>query len=270
MKVSVRLLLSFAWLTGCLLCAAQLGSAAALAEPTASTQQAASPGPGGPTQSAMIAGRQNKPQPTNAGTPAPPPINVDDMTPMPEALRHQLIMQEPKLDLAPPVVAPPPTQGKPMKLTAGIEEKNLAIEWDDWHNKVANAVLPHIFGNVVDSINVAAGASTMVHFVVTNDRKITSVQVVKSSGNLQYDRAVRDAVYKIDGNYVLKFPAESKRTEVATNVAFSKGGGQKNYIIFGDVEYSEMDGAGTPQAAASPAAQNAGDSESAKKRHRLW
>jgi hypothetical protein len=243
MSISGRLLLVFAALAGFWLSKAEPGCASEPAKESAPVQQS---------------------------------TNSDGIGAMPEALTRQLIKLEPKLDLSPPPVqaSQPSPQGKPTLLTVGIEEKNLAIEWDDWHNKVSNAVLPRIFSNPIESLNVPEGARTWVHFQVTNDRRITSVQVLKSSGNLQYDRLVRDAVYKLDGSYVLSFPAGSKRTDVDTNVAFRKGGGQKNYVVFGDVEYSEMDSQDaqqTPGAAGSSAPQAAdSNSEQSKKRHRIW
>ena len=170
----------------------------------------------------------------DVAAPAPPKQSGD-------APKSGFIKLEPKLDLNPPREEP---QAEPRKsrfsLSGGVQEKDLAIEWDNWHNKLVEAVLPRVFNNFAEALNIPAGATTWIHCEVTSDRHIKTALITKSSGILWYDRMVRDAVFKLDGNYVLTFPAQSKRTEVATNVAIVKGGKRKGFINFGDVEYADV------------------------------
>ncbi|GEM_PF-2957245 len=187
---------------------------------------------------ALGAARAQAEQATGPGN--QPPAAAAGSTAKPELTRL-----EPKLDLNPPGSRGQPeakTPDRPVRFVGGVVEKDLAIEWDDWHNKVAQAVLPHIFNSFAEALNVPAGTTTWLHFEITSDKHVRDVKVLKSSGMLWYDRLVRDAFYKLDGNDVLTFPADSKRTWVATNVAISKGGKHKSYIVFGDIEYQEVDG----------------------------
>src|SRR4029453_9699612 len=157
--------------------------------------------------------------------------------------KPELVKLEPKLDLDPvdkrqQSESVPP--GQQVTLFGGVVEKNLAIEWDKWHNRLVHAVPPRVFNNVVEALDVPAGATTGIRCEVTSDRHIKTVQVVKSSGHLWFDKLVRDAVYKLDGHYILTFPPNSKRTEVATNFSITKGGKERGDLVIGDVEYAEL------------------------------
>jgi hypothetical protein len=157
-------------------------------------------------------------------------------------LKPAFVIMVPRLDLSPGDIQPQIQPSRAYNLSGGVEEKNLAIEWDDWHNRLARAVTPHIFKSIAYSLNVPEGTSTLLHIEITSDMRIKAAQVIRSSGILEFDSMVRDAVYQLDGNNILAFPAGSKRTEVDTDVAFKKGGtNNANYIEFGDVEYREVD-----------------------------
>jgi hypothetical protein len=180
--------------------------------------------------------------------------------------KPELIKLEPKLDLDPVDQRQQSESGPPgqsVTLFGGVVEKNLAIEWDKWHNRLVHAVPPRVFNNVIEALDVPTGATTGIHCEVTSDRHIKTVQVVKSSGNLWFDKLVRDAVYKLDGHYILTFPPNSKRTEVATNFSITKGGKDRGDLMLGDIEYAEL----TPdQSAALEQAQQSTPGQRSSKR----
>jgi len=160
--------------------------------------------------------------------------------------KPDLIKQEPKLDLNPVITQPQPESnppGKHLSLFGGVVEKDLAIEWDNWHNKLVHAALPRVFNNFAEALNVPNGTTTWIHCEVTREKHIKSALVTKSSGLLWFDRMARDAVYRLEGNSVLTFPANSQRTDVATDFTVSKGGKHTGDLVFGDIEYTE----GTPE-----------------------
>lgn len=167
------------------------------------------------------------------------PADTQDISPPADAL--ELKKLEPKFDPNPGDTTPEPKPSKPFSIKAGIEEKDLAIEWDNWHNKVADAVMARVFENFAEALNVPSGATTWYHCEVTSDRHIKSAKILKSSGNLWFDGMILKAVYKLDGNDALTFPKGSKRTEASTNVAIVKEHRKANYVIFGDTEFQEIE-----------------------------
>lgn len=167
----------------------------------------------------------------------------------PSKPKPELVKQEPMLDSIDyppqPTISQP---GRQVKLVGGIEEKQFAIEWDDWHNKVARAAMALVFNNAVEVFIIPNNATTWIHVEITSDRHIKKVEVLHSSGAILFDRLVREAALKLDGNSVLTFPATSKRTEVVTNFAITKeadrGNRDINRVEFGDVEYQEIENKG--------------------------
>jgi hypothetical protein len=159
--------------------------------------------------------------------------------------KPNLIKQEAKLDPNPGTTEPAPEPrppGKQLSLFGGVVEKDLAIEWDNWHSQLVHAALPFVSRNFGELLNVPNGAVTQLHCEVTRDRHIKTVLVSKSSGSLWFDRMARDAVYRLDGHYLLTFPAKSQRTEVATDFTISKGRKTGGKLEFDDVEYLESSG----------------------------
>ncbi|MBX9724617.1 MAG: hypothetical protein K2X81_24645 [Candidatus Obscuribacterales bacterium] len=130
--------------------------------------------------------------------------------------------------------------GKQVKLTGGVIEKNLIIEWDDWHNKFAQAVAAHMFHNFIEMINMPHGATTWYHCEITADKHVKVVRILKSSGNFWYDKAVIDGVNRLENNDVLTFPKNSQRTEISTDLGIVMGGEKKGYLRFGDNEYHQF------------------------------
>ena len=152
-----------------------------------------------------------------------------------------LLKMEPKFDSTQVSLQTTPSRAdKQVKLTVGVEEKNLLIEWDDWHNEVARAVASRMFTNLGEALNMPRGITTWYHFEATSDRHIKKVEITRSSGNIWYDRAVRDAVLRLEGQEILAFPARSARTEVAGDLGIRLGGAKTGYMRLGDVEYHEV------------------------------
>jgi hypothetical protein len=186
----------------------------------------------------------------------------------PEPMKKvELIEQQPKMAPLVDETAPPPPAasgrtvppGKQVRLLGGVIEQDLAIEWDEWHNKFARAVRSRVFKSFWESINIPQGSTASYHCEVTRDRKIKNLQITKSSGLLWYDRAILDAVSGLDGSEVLTFPANSQRTEVSTDLGISLGVG-RDVLEFGDLEHQEI--TDTAPAENGPTAQ----SEKGKKR----
>lgn len=168
---------------------------------------------------------------------------------------RQLIMQEPQFgafDERPQVPLPNPAQngGKAIRLIGNIEEKNLVVEWNDWHNKFARAVRQRMFKSYFETINMRQGITTWYRCDVSSDKHIQNLKIVKSSGDFWYDGAVVKAVNSLDGNEILSFPPQSKRSLITTEVGIELGGERRDVLDFGDVEYREL----APGEAAQPKA----------------
>ncbi len=133
-----------------------------------------------------------------------------------------------------------PTPGRSLKLSGGVEEKNLAIDWDDWHNAFGHAVASGMFENFGDALNMEHGLTTWYHCSIDADRHVKHAEITKSSGNLWYDREVLEGVYKLNGSYILAFPPGSQRSEIAADFGIRMGGAKTGYLRFGDVEYHEV------------------------------
>lgn len=152
------------------------------------------------------------------------------------------------IELAPtlaPVPEPPKPlfDGKPTRLTAGVEDKELLIEWDDWRNQFANAVERNIFHSPVEALIVPMGVTAYVACTVTSDGHIKEARIIKSSGLIFYDSAVHKAIESLDGSKVPPFPAGSQRTEVTCKIGFTHVDKKTTrYVYFGDVEHQSMSG----------------------------
>ena len=126
-----------------------------------------------------------------------------------------------------------------VKLVGNVEEKNLAIEWNDWHNRFSQAVRRRVFTSLFETINFRKGVITFYRCQVSSDRHIKDLSIVRSSGDFWYDSAVLKAVNKLDGDEILAFPAQSRRSAVVTEVGIQLGGPRLDNLNFGDVEYRE-------------------------------
>ncbi len=170
--------------------------------------------------------------------------------------------QEEQLEIFPPVR--PRVPGQQVRLKGGVIEANLAIEWDDWHNDFGRAVASRMFSNVGEFLNMPQGLTTWYHFEVTADRHVKHAEITKSSGNLWFDHAVLQAVYKLEGNSLLAFPPGSQRSEISADIGVRMGGEKTGYLRFGDVEYHEV----SPASSATEASNAPGKSKSTtRKKH---
>ena len=135
--------------------------------------------------------------------------------------------------------ASPPSPGPSVKLIGNIEEKNLMIEWNEWHNRFSHAVRNHMFSSVFETINFPRGLLTAYSCDVSSEREIKNIKIAKSSGNFWFDSAVVKALRKLDGSELLAFPAGSKRSFVTTEVGVRFGTGRSGELEFHDVEYRD-------------------------------
>jgi hypothetical protein len=136
--------------------------------------------------------------------------------------------------------ASPQRPGESVKLIGNIEEKNLMIEWNEWHNRFSSAVRNRMFSSVFETINFPRGLLTAYSCDVTSEKEIKDIKIVKSSGNIWFDSAVVKALRKLDGNELLAFPAGSKRSMVSTEVGVRFGSsGRSGELDFHDVEYRD-------------------------------
>lgn len=158
----------------------------------------------------------------------------------PVSPRSFLRMIEPKLDTSPGEDTYEPSQSR-FTIKGGIEEKNLAIEWDDWHNKVAEAIMGGVFENFIEAQLTPDGVSAAYRFETTVDRHIKNVEIVNSSGNQWFNHLIVRAINKLDGNWVLSFPAGSKRLEVVSGASVAKEPRKGTRAVFGDTEIREAD-----------------------------
>lgn len=164
-----------------------------------------------------------------------------------ESKQQALIKMEPKIDRGtasqkPSTISPPARSSAELKLSGGVEEENLALQWDDWHNTFANAVASGMVEDFAPMLRLRRGLKCWYRYEVTSDKRIKKVEITKSSGNIWFDQLVRRSVQKLEGNDVLAFPAGSLRSEVSSELAIKLGGGEKGgYLRLGDVEYRKFE-----------------------------
>ena len=133
-------------------------------------------------------------------------------------------------------------------------DQELAVEWDKWHNRLLWSIQSGVQelinspenaeprwdarrGRVVLGPNIPLGTKCTFYARVSADRRVTKAKILQSSGYPDYDKAVLDAIYALDGTSILRFPRNSRRervTEAATIITSDRGG--REYHNFGDVE----------------------------------
>lgn len=133
-------------------------------------------------------------------------------------------------------------------------DQELAVEWDKWHNRLLWSIQSGVQelinspenaeprwdarrGRVVLGPNIPLGTKCTFYARVSADRRVTKAKILQSSGYPDYDKAVLDAIYALDGTSILRFPRNSRRervTEAATIITSDHGG--REYHNFGDVE----------------------------------
>jgi len=132
------------------------------------------------------------------------------------------------------------------------DDSELQVAWDKWRNKFLWAVQ----SGVQESLNnpddenlrwdpqkqavvmrFPLGTTAWFSAKVDNNRHVTSVKIMHSSGFPGYDRAVTEAVRNLEGTSILQFPKRSRRpfiTQAAGIKTSDQGGNQ--FFKFGDVE----------------------------------
>lgn len=130
---------------------------------------------------------------------------------------------------------------KRVLLKTGIYERDLTIAWDEWRNRIAQAMLSRMFTNFGEALNTPSGLTSWYHCEISSDRKIKLSEISKSSGDLWYDHIVLNGVRRLDGDSILAFPDGSQRTEVSIDLGVSLGEPKSNYLNFNDMEYKEVD-----------------------------
>lgn len=135
----------------------------------------------------------------------------------------------------------PSRSGSGIKLTGGVEEENLALQWDDWHNAFANAVAALMVSEFSPALSLRRGLRCWYRYEVTSDKRVKKIEITKSSGNIWFDQLVRRSVQKLEGNDILTFPAGSLRSEVSSELSVKLGGAAKGALRLGDVEYRKFE-----------------------------
>ncbi|MGD9680253.1 MAG: energy transducer TonB [Candidatus Obscuribacterales bacterium] len=134
------------------------------------------------------------------------------------------------------------------------DDQELMVEWDKWRNRLNWAVQGALMADANDPDKMRAvwnpqtqtmimvprfplGLTTWYDLRVDNKKHITGLELVRSSGNPEYDQAVLDAVRSLNRTSILKFPARSQRLKVrqVTGIKTSLTGGRQ-FHKFGDVE----------------------------------
>jgi len=133
---------------------------------------------------------------------------------------------------------------------ADSQDQEMAVEWDKWRNRLLRSIqsgvqelinnpenmVPH-FDQVILRPKIPLGQKASFFVRVSSDRRVTKARITASSGNPEFDNALLDAIYALDGSTILRFPKGSQRERVnqeATIVTAEHG--ENEYFKFGDVE----------------------------------
>lgn len=98
----------------------------------------------------------------------------------------------------------------PAKFDLGAERgsREMVLAWERWHKQLSAAIYDR-WSQMADT----PGQAT-VRLTVTKDRSLRA-DMVRSSGNPDFDRTLMAAIRSIDGNPGLTFPAKSVRQQVS-------------------------------------------------------
>lgn len=131
-------------------------------------------------------------------------------------------------------------------------DQELAIAWDKWRNRFLWSVQSGVTQAMNDPDNpqirwdpqsqtmvskFPMGTIAWFSCKISNDRKISNLKLLHSSGFPEYDQAVLNSVQALDGSAILKFPARSRRPWVSQNAGIkTAASGGRQFFKFGDVE----------------------------------
>lgn len=166
-------------------------------------------------------------------------------------------------DQAPPSVLKGSAQTTQADLQAADPDtanQELMVEWDKWHNRLLWSIQsgvqelinspenaePHwdaARGRVVIGPNLPLGTKATFFVRVSSDRRIIKARIVQPSGIPEYDKALLDAIYALDGTAILRFPKNSMRERVnETATIITSDRGEREFFKFGDVEKYSVPG----------------------------
>lgn len=78
---------------------------------------------------------------------------------------------------------------------------------------------------------------------VSAERRIVKAKIIQPSGYPDYDKALLDAIYALDGSSILRFPRGSQRQRVnETATIITSDRGDREFFKFGDVERTRVPG----------------------------
>lgn len=139
-------------------------------------------------------------------------------------------------------------------------DEQLNVEWDKWHNRLLWSIQSGVQeiinspenieprfdprrGRVVVGPNIPLGTRATFFVRVSADRRVTKATIVESSGYADYDKALLDAIYSLDGSAILKFPRNSRRQRVnETATIITSDHGEREFFKFNDVEKYRVPG----------------------------
>lgn len=137
---------------------------------------------------------------------------------------------------------------------ADSQDQEMAVEWDRWRNRLLRSIqggvqelinnpenmVPHFDqarGRVILSPRIPLGQKASFYVRISDQRRVVKARIVASSGNAEFDNALLDAIYALDGTTILRFPKGSQRARVVQEATIiTADHGNDEYFKFGDVE----------------------------------
>jgi len=167
----------------------------------------------------------------------------------------ELRQQRPAMDASQPLQGS--AQASDMQLQAqdaDSQDQEMAVEWDKWRNRLLRSIqsgvqelinnpenmVPHFDqarGRVILGPKIPLGQKASFHVRISNERRVVKARIIASSGNPEFDNALLDAIYALDGSTILRFPRGSQRERVVQEATIiTADHGENEYFKFGDVE----------------------------------
>ena len=139
-------------------------------------------------------------------------------------------------------------------------DRELMVEWDKWHNRLLWSIQSGVqelinspenveprfdqrTGRVILGPNIPLGTKATFFVRVSAERRIVKAKIIQPSGYPDYDKALLDAIYALDGSSILRFPRGSQRQRVnETATIITSDRGDREFFKFGDVERTRVPG----------------------------
>ncbi|CAN5438741.1 hypothetical protein BH11CYA1_BH11CYA1_37230 [soil metagenome] len=137
---------------------------------------------------------------------------------------------------------------------ADSQDQEMAVEWDRWRNRLLRSIqggvqelinnpenmLPHFDerrGVTVLTPRIPLGQKASFYVRISDQRRVVKARIIASSGNSEFDNALLDAIYALDGTTILRFPKGSQRPRVVQEATIiTADHGNNEFFKFGDVE----------------------------------